>query len=118
MFVKGVQDNMGFLKDIATVPITPELLPSSCEFSQKTEDVIGEYDLIDYLLYEKVVLKNNREKSIENAINYNRIITSKNGDKRREYILRYSDVFYNRLDTQWYKRLPCPHPALTPLTSW
>ena len=118
MFVKGVQDNMGFLKDIATVPITPELLPSSDEFGQKTEDVIGEYDLIDYLLYEKVVLNNNREKSIENAINYNRIITSKSGDKRREYILRYSDVFYKRLDTQWYKRLSCPHPVLTPLTSW
>lgn len=118
VYVKGVHDNLDFLKRIATSPITPELLPSHTEFNQKTEDAIGEYDLIDYLLYEKVVLKHNREKSIDNAIKYNKIITSLSTDKRKEYILHYSDVFYKRLDTQGYKRLPCPHPVLTPLTLW
>lgn len=118
VYVKGVYDRRTFLEDVALAPITPELLPSSTEFSQKTEDFIGEYDLIDYLLYEKVVLKNDRKKSIDNAIKYNKIITSLTGRKREEYIRHYADIFYKRLGTQAYKRLSCPSPKLTPLTTW
>ena len=40
------------LKDITETPVSPELLPSAGEeLSQKTEDVLGPYELHDFFLY-------------------------------------------------------------------
>ncbi len=50
------QENPGaaaILSDILSTPISPELLPSADPgvFSQKTEDIIGPYELHDFFLY-------------------------------------------------------------------
>jgi len=40
------------LKDIIDTPVSPELLPATAgEISQKTEDIIGPYELHDFFLY-------------------------------------------------------------------
>lgn len=39
------------LRKILTIPISPELLPTDGGISQKTEDIIGPYELHDFFLY-------------------------------------------------------------------
>ena len=42
-----------FIQDILDTPVSPELLPPD-EFgniAQKTEEILGEYDLLDFILY-------------------------------------------------------------------
>ena len=42
-----------FLRDVLATPVSPELLPAaeSGEIAQKTEEIIGPYELHDYFLY-------------------------------------------------------------------
>ena len=47
----------GFLLDVIDTPITPELLPpdGNWQITQKTEEIIGPYELHDFFLYHTVV---------------------------------------------------------------
>ena len=47
----GAQEE--FLRDVLATPVSPELLPAqeNGEIAQKTEDIIGPYELHDYFLY-------------------------------------------------------------------
>lgn len=46
-------ESKGYLKDILDTPISPELLPAekNGEIRQKTEDIVGPYELHDFFLY-------------------------------------------------------------------
>ena len=50
---KRVKDTESYLLDVLSTPVSPELLPSdeSGEIAQKTEEIIGSYDLHDFFLY-------------------------------------------------------------------
>lgn len=54
------------LRDIVDTPISPELVPTneSGEVQQKTEDIVGPYELHDFFLYYFLRLASNRLKSI------------------------------------------------------
>lgn len=47
------EESKGYLKDILDTPISPELLPAekNGEIRQKTEDIVGPYELHDFFLY-------------------------------------------------------------------
>ena len=50
---KKIKDTDSYLYDVLSTPVSPELLPSdeSGEIAQKTEEIIGSYDLHDFFLY-------------------------------------------------------------------
>lgn len=52
------------LQDIAETPISPELLPhdTNGEIAQKTEDIIGPYELHDFFIYRMIYLKEEPDK--------------------------------------------------------
>lgn len=57
------------LEDILDTPISPELIrEDSKEISQKTEDIIGPYELIDFFIYEHLTYHLPAEEILEDAI--------------------------------------------------
>lgn len=92
------------LKDILDTPVSPELLPAdvSGQISQKTEDIIGPYELHDFFLYHMMRYDAPPEKvaylaSIAFAGRYD------NGE-----ILKWLKVFYKRFFSQQFKRSCVP----------
>lgn len=91
------------LKDICDTPISPELVPSeSDDIAQKTEDLVGPYELHDFYLFyflrygfspikifelAKIAFKNKYDESI---------------------ILKWLKVFFKRFFTQQFKRSSMP----------
>lgn len=112
----GKYERKPYLTRIAETPITPELLASNPgeEFSQKTEDIIGSYNLIDYLLYLVTVKGMEIDDAVIRAKETMRDFDglSVNG---KSYIDHYGSVFKKRYLTQGFKRLNCPYPTLTSL---
>ncbi|MBQ3923019.1 MAG: NAD(+) synthase, partial [Spirochaetales bacterium] len=52
------------LKEIATQPISPELMPASDDkITQETESIIGPYELHDFFLYNIIRRKYSKEKT-------------------------------------------------------
>ena len=106
--VKWFADSFGgeiatVLTDIIATPVSPELIPSgSDEISQKTEDLVGPYELHDFFLYH--FLRNSFEpdkifmlalKAFENKFD-------------RPTILKWLKVFYRRFFSQQFKRNSMP----------
>jgi len=95
------------VKDILGTPVSPELLPpeNTGEIKQKTEEIVGSYELNDFYLYH--VVKNRFEpKKI--------IFLAKNafGDKYSETELTDRlKTFYKRFFTQQFKRSCMPDGA-------
>lgn len=88
------------LKSILDTPISPELLPpdKSGKISQKTEDIIGPYELHDFFLYN--ILRFGFEPK---KIHY--LATLAFGDEyTSEAILKQLKNFYRRFFTQQFKR--------------
>ena len=57
------------LEDILDTPISPELISEDKkEISQKTEDIIGPYELIDFFIYEHLTYHLPAEEILEDAI--------------------------------------------------
>ena len=116
----GQNENKGYLVDIATSPISPELLPSNSgeELSQHTEDAVGSYDLVDALIYYNMVKGYSIEKSIDFAKKvlpqFDKCDILKIG---ANYIEHYARVFEKRKRTQGFKNLSTPYALLTPLKS-
>ena len=92
------------LLDIIDTPVSPELLPADCDgkIAQKTEDLVGPYELHDFYLYNflragygpaKILLL--AEQAFE-------------GSYDRAAILKWLTVFFRRFFSQQFKRSAMP----------
>ncbi|HIZ45973.1 MAG TPA: NAD(+) synthase [Candidatus Olsenella pullistercoris] len=92
------------LLDVLDTPVSPELLPASGDgtISQRTEDLVGPYELHDFFLYE--VLRHGSAP----AKTY-RLARHALGDRYDdETILAWLKVFYRRFFAQQFKRSCLP----------
>lgn len=113
-------DVRDFLRDIAATPITPELLPLAADESlvQKTEEIVGPYELHDFFLFQVV----------RNGFHPAKVLTLAEtvfaGRWERNEILRWLKVFYGRFFAQQFKRSAMPDGpkvgtvALSPRGDW
>lgn len=91
------------LYDVLDTPVSPELLPpKDGDISQKTEDLVGPYELHDFFMYNILRFGYMPEKILylaENAFE---------GQYDREVILKWLKVFYRRFFAQQFKRSCLP----------
>ncbi len=92
------------LADILDTPVSPELLPpsDSGEMIQKTEDIVGPYELHDFFLYYVVRFGFSPSKILffaEHAFN---------GVYSREILIKWLRNFYRRFFSQQFKRSCLP----------
>ncbi len=91
------------LWDILDTPVSPELLPpEDGEITQKTEDIVGPYELHDFFLY-YVMRFGYSPKKI-----YHMACYAFKGDYKEAVILKWLTVFYRRFFSQQYKRSCLP----------
>lgn len=92
------------LKDIFATPVSPELLPpdEKGEISQKTEDLVGPYELHDFFLYYMLRFGFSPSKI------YRLAKKSFEDDYSSEEILKWLKKFYWRFFTQQFKRSCMP----------
>ncbi|MBQ6869957.1 MAG: NAD(+) synthase [Alistipes sp.] len=108
------------LKDIVCTPVSPELLPADDkgEIAQKTEDLVGPYELHDFFIYHFVV----------NGFAPSKILLLANiafeGSYNEDVIKHWLKVFIRRFFAQQYKRSAVPDGpkvtavSLSPRGSW
>ncbi len=91
------------LIDVLDTPVSPELLPpENGEISQKTEDLVGPYELHDFYLYYTLRLGYTPKKVMflaENAFN---------NQYDKDTILKWLRTFYRRFFAQQFKRSCLP----------
>ncbi|MDR1590205.1 MAG: NAD(+) synthase [Oscillospiraceae bacterium] len=109
----------GVLTDILATPVSPELLPpSGDDISQRTEELIGPYELHDFFLYHTVRRGRPPSAVLELAE------LAFDGAYPRGVILRWLRVFYGRFFSQQFKRSCLPDGpkigsvALSPRGDW
>lgn len=87
------------LEDILDTPISPELIrEDNKEISQKTEDIIGPYELIDFFIYEHLTYHLPAEEILEDAI-------SAFADKYdKETIKKWLVSYFKRFTKSQFKR--------------
>jgi NAD+ synthase (glutamine-hydrolysing) len=91
------------LNDVLDTPVSPELLPpEDGKISQKTEDLVGPYELHDFFLY-YVLRFGFRPSRI-----YRMALQAFEGEYDRETILKWLNVFYRRFFAQQFKRSCLP----------
>lgn len=91
------------LTDVLDTPVSPELLPpKDGEIAQKTEDIVGPYELHDFFLY--YILRFGFEPSKV----YRLAIIAFAGSYDNKVILKWLKVFYRRFFTQQFKRSCLP----------
>lgn len=91
------------LLDILDTPVSPELLPPSGDaIAQKTEDLVGPYELHDFFLYYMLRC------GFEPAKIYRIAKTSFADRYEDEVILKWLKTFYRRFFTQQFKRSCLP----------
>lgn len=92
------------LERIVDTPISPELLPPSKTggISQRTEDLVGPYELHDFFLYHMVRYGAEPEKIFFLAK------TAFQGQYDEETIIKWLKTFYKRFFTQQFKRSCVP----------
>ena len=108
------------LYDVLDTPVSPELLPPEEDgsISQRTEDLVGPYELHDFFLYHFIRLGEDREKIYRLA----RIAFYDTYDGAT--IDKWLDIFYRRFFTSQYKRSCVPDGpkvgtvALSPRGDW
>lgn len=107
------------LTDILNTPVSPELLPpQDGEISQKTENIVGPYELHDFFLYYLVRFGFNPSKILRLAVK------AFDGIYERDFILGWLKTFYRRFFTQQFKRSCMPDApkvgsvALSPRGDW
>lgn len=96
-------DTKKILYDITETPISPELLPPSGagEISQKTEDILGPYEVHDFFLYNMLRCGAGPKKILYIA----RIAFP---EYTEEQLKKWLTVFYKRFFTQQFKRSCMP----------
>ena len=91
------------LQDILDTPVSPELLPPKHgEIAQKTEDLVGPYELHDFFLYHAVRWGASPEKVYRLALH------ALGNEYDKEIILKWQKNFYRRFFTQQFKRSCLP----------
>lgn len=92
------------LEDIVATPISPELLPpvDGEKPAQKTEQIIGPYELTDFYLYHYLRFGFSREKVLRIAI------VAFNGVYSREVLEQRLNEFIRRFYSQQFKRSCAP----------
>ncbi len=91
------------LYDILDTPVSPELLPPiNGEIAQKTEDVVGPYELHDFFMY-YILRFEFAPSKVFNLAN-----TAFEGKYSRETIYKWLRVFYSRFFSQQFKRSCLP----------
>ena len=91
------------LIDILNTPVSPELLPAKDgKISQKTEDLVGPYELHDFFLYYMLRFGFTPRKI------YRLATLTFSQDYSKEVILKWMKVFYRRFFTQQFKRSCMP----------
>ncbi len=91
------------LRDILNTPVSPELLPpENGEISQKTEDIVGPYELHDFFLYYLLRFGFSPRKIFRLA---QEAFQEDYGSKT---ILKWMQVFYRRFFSQQFKRSCVP----------
>ena len=99
----GEEELARVLYDVLDTPVSPELLPpEDGKISQKTEDLVGPYELHDFFLY--YVL---RFGYMPSKI-YRLALQAFDGEYDRKVIARWLDVFYRRFFAQQFKRSCLP----------
>lgn len=93
----------GILRDILDTPVSPELLPAEAgAISQKTEELVGPYELHDFFLYH-LIRWGRRPRTVLRLAEY------AFGDAYdREAILKWLEVFIRRFFSQQFKRSCLP----------
>lgn len=109
------------LYDILDTPVSPELLPtdeSGTEMTQKTEDLVGPYELHDFFLYYGI------RWGFEPKKVYRLARYAFGGDYDKETVLKWLRTFYRRFFSQQFKRSCLPDGAkigsvtLSPRGDW
>lgn len=108
------------LLDILATPVSPELLPTdkNGEIAQKTEDLVGPYELHDFYLYHTLRLNESPLKILRLAL-----IAFK-GIYDNETVLKWLKVFVRRFFSQQFKRSCMPDSpkvgsvSLSPRGDW
>ena len=107
------------LRDILDTPVSPELLPpKEGEIAQRTEDLVGPYELHDFFLYYAVRWGFGPRKVFRLAL------YALEEDYSRETILKWLKNFYRRFFAQQFKRSCLPDGpkvgslALSPRGDW
>ena len=91
------------LLDILDTPVSPELIPpKEGEISQKTEDLVGPYELHDFFLYQMIRFGYSPSKI------YRLAKIAFDGEYTSETILKWMKNFYHRFFTQQFKRSCVP----------
>ena len=93
----------GVLLDVLDTPVSPELLPpEDGKISQKTEDLVGPYELHDFYLYQVLRYGSSPAKV------YRLAKLAFDGRYEQEVILKWLKVFYRRFFSQQFKRSCVP----------
>lgn len=92
------------LMDILDTPVSPELLPKdkNGEIAQKTEDIVGPYELHDFFLYHFIKHGSTKERIFFLAKN------AFKDDYSEQEIQKWLDKFMFRFFTQQFKRSALP----------
>ena len=108
----GLAEAAGALRAILSTPVSPELLPSGAKgsISQKTEDILGPYEVHDFFIWHYMTRGASKQKIAllaEEAFK----------DKYcKEEIGRWLDTFFRRFFAQQFKRSCSPDgPAAGPV---
>ena len=107
------------LEDILDTPVSPELLPAvQGQISQKTEDLVGPYELHDFFLYYMIRWGFSPRKI------YRLAVYALSEKYSRQVILKWLKTFYRRFFSQQFKRNCVPDGpkvgsvALSPRGDW
>ena len=120
-FADETEDEMlaSVLRDVLDTPVSPELLPpKEGEIAQRTEDIVGPYELHDFFLYYMM-----RFGFAPGKI-YRMAVYAFDADYSEETILKWLKTFYRRFFSQQFKRSCLPDGpkvgsvALSPRGDW
>ena len=90
-------------RDVLATPVSPELLPAKDgEIAQKTEDIVGPYDLHDFFIYHFVRWGETPEKIFREAQ------AAFAGEFDDETIEKWINIFFRRFYSQQFKRSALP----------
>jgi len=117
--VCGDEELSRVLRDILDTPVSPELLPAdSDKITQKTEDLVGPYELHDFFLYYGIRWGCAPRKVFRLALH------AFGDEYDRETVLKWLKTFYRRFFNQQFKRSCLPDGpkigsvTLSPRADW
>lgn len=101
---KAMPEMSAVLDDILDTPVSPELLPpeENGQIAQKTEDLVGPYELHDFFLYYGIRF------AFPPAKVYRLAKYAFEGEYDDEFILKWEKNFYHRFFVQQFKRSCIP----------